>query len=56
MNINTINQHNSNPNKTYEVGVNLFTDLTLDEFNRLFAKLIVPEEVKNQAIAEAAAI
>lgn len=49
LNVNSMQQVNAVPNSTYKVGVNLFADLTQDEFNQNFAKLIVPEAVRSQA-------
>jgi len=38
-NLDFINQHNSNPDKTFEVGLNQFADLSVSEFTQVFTGL-----------------
>lgn len=41
-NLQSINEHNSNPARTYNMGINRFTDITEGEFKAQFLKLVPP--------------
>ena len=45
-NIQRMNAHNSNKNRTYDMGLNKFSDWTEEEFQRKYATLILPEREK----------
>lgn len=42
-NLQDIRDHNANPHKTFTKGVNMFTDLTIPEFKRLYTGAVKPD-------------
>ena len=42
-NLQDIRTHNANPDNTWTKGVNMFSDLTSDEFKRLYTGAVIPD-------------
>jgi hypothetical protein len=47
-----INEHNSNPHKTYRKGINQFSDLTLEEFETRYLMKTILEEEEDDGVYE----
>lgn len=49
----TIQEHNANPEETYEMGLNRFSNLTEDEFKSLYLMTVfVPEIPENTYVPD----
>ena len=52
-NLNTINAHNSDSSKAYRLGINQFSDLTADEFNSIYNRLMMPSIKRKRSVQSA---
>lgn len=48
-NVKIINAHNANKSRTFNMGLNAFTDVDEDQFITQYATLVIPDDLKAEA-------